>query len=330
MHESFQKRDNETAVVFPSSLSQDSCVKSLLPKLDKENIRDNLETFSGFQNRWYESETGKESSEWLFSQIQAVVNSSEAKEALVQTYEHDWEQSSIIVTVPGKTDNIIVVGSHIDTISLDDDDLMNQRAPGADDDGSGTMTILEALRVLLSDSKIAGGEADNTIEFHWYAAEEPGLLGSQAIFENYKKKNKAVKAMLNQDMTGYVKNGTTEHFGVITDHVNARLTTFIKKVIDAVSPISPYCIKTQCTDQILQYCDIPYVDTKCGYGCSDHASASKAGFPSAFVIESAFNGTNPNIHTEKDVIGAINFNHTIEHAKLVVGFAYELGFTPEF
>jgi Zn-dependent M28 family amino/carboxypeptidase len=97
------------------------------------------------------------------------------------------------------------------------------------------VTILEAMRVMLTDSRIASGQALNTIEFHWYAAEEGGLLGSQAIFTNYKNSGKVVKAMLQQDMTGYVKPGTKEAVGVITDYVDAGLTSFIKRVVTAVS-----------------------------------------------------------------------------------------------
>ena len=80
----------------------------------------------------------------------------------------------------------------------------------ADDDGSGSMTILDALRVILTDSRIASGQAPNTLEFHWYSAEEGGLLGSQAIFQEYAKQGRDVKAMLQQDMTGYVQ-GTLNH-----------------------------------------------------------------------------------------------------------------------
>lgn len=108
-----------------------------------------------------------------------------------------------------------------------------------DDDGSGTVTILEAFRVLLSDSRVASGQAPNTIEFHWYAGEEAGLLGSGAIFNQYKRDGRVVKAMLNQDMTGYVKPGTKPVAGIITDNVDAGLNTFLKKVIAAVSAMRP-------------------------------------------------------------------------------------------
>lgn len=77
----------------------------------------------------------------------------------------------------------------------------------------------------------------------------------------------------------------------------------------------------------MQYCDIPYVETKCGYACSDHASASKAGYPSAFVIESAFEYSDNHIHTTDDLIEYLSFDHMLQHARLTLAFGYELAFT---
>ena len=73
-----------------------------------------------------------------------------------------------------------------------------------------------------------------------------------------------------------------------------------------------------------QYCDIPYVETKCGYACSDHASASKAGYPSAFVIESAFEYSDNHIHSTDDKIEYLSFDHMLQHARLTLAFVYEL------
>ena len=92
------------------------------------------------------------------------------------------------------------------------------------------MTTLEAFRVLLSDPKIAAGEGANTLEFQWYSGEEAGLLGSADIFDAYSADGEVVKAMLQQDMTGY----GDKPMGVITDRVDSALTEFIRKVIDEV------------------------------------------------------------------------------------------------
>jgi bacterial leucyl aminopeptidase len=65
--------------------------------------------------------------------------------------------------------------------------------------------------------------------------------------------------------------------------------------------------------------------TKCGYACSDHASASKYGYPSAFVIESDFSYSDPRIHTTEDKIEFLSFDHMLQHAKLTLAFAFEAG-----
>ncbi|KAK6825271.1 NAP family protein [Apiospora arundinis] len=291
------------AVTFPTAMAQTAKVEALLSKLDKSVMRTKLQTFSDFHNRYYKSKYGKQSSEWLLSQVNAVISDSGVKGVTAKAFTHSWGQSSVIATIPGKSAKTIVVGAHQD--SINQRNPTEGRSPGADDDGSGSMTTLEALRVLLQDPTVAAGQAANTLEFHWYSAEEGGLLGSQAIFTQYSKDKRDVKAMLQQDMTGYVKSGSKESVGVITDYVDTGLTNFIKKVITA-------------------YCDIPYVETKCGYACSDHASASRAGYPSAFVIESAFEDTSKLIHTDRDTMDTVNFDHVLQHAKMTVGFAYEL------
>lgn len=86
------------------------------------------------------------------------------------------------------------------------------------------------------------------------------------------------------------------------------------------------CLYNRLLTRSQQYCDIPYVETKCGYACSDHASASRYGYPSAFVIESQFENSDKKIHTTDDQIKYLNFDHMLQHAKMSLAFAYELAF----
>lgn len=298
-------------VKFPSKTAYNETVAPLLKQLQKNNMRKHLETFTAFHTRYYKSSYGAQSSAWLLGQVNDTLAKAGAFQhgASVKAFSHPWGQSSIIATIPGKSNKTVVIGAHQDSINLFLPSIL--AAPGADDDGSGTVTILEALRVLLKSEDIVKGKAPNTVEFHWYSAEEGGLLGSQAIFQAYEKSGKDVKAMLQQDMTGYVQKtidaGEPESVGVITDFVDPGLTEFIKEIIT-------------------EYCDIPYILTKCGYACSDHASASKAGYPSAFVIESDFKYSDNKIHTTEDKIEYLSFDHMLQHARLTLGLAYELAF----
>lgn len=291
-------------VVFPAKASFQDKVKPLLKNLSKTEMHENLEKFSSFHTRYFKSDYGKQSSEWLLKQIKDIIKESGADDVYAEAFPHSWQQSSIIATIPGQTNSTVVVGAHQDSINLWLPSIL--AAPGADDDGSGTVTILEAFRVLLSSDAVKKGKLENTIEFHWYSAEEGGLLGSQAIFSEYEKQSRDVKAMLQQDMTGYVEKtinaGKPESVGVIVDYVDPKLTEFIKKIV-------------------VEYCDIPYVETKCGYACSDHASASKAGYPSAFVIESAFEDSDGHIHSTDDTIKYLSFDHMLQHARMTLAFA---------
>lgn len=153
-------------------------------------------------------------------------------------FKHPWGQNSIIATIPGRTNATVVIGAHQDSINLWLPSIL--AAPGADDDGSGTVTILEAFRVILQSEAVVRGEHANTLEFHWYSAEEGGLLGSQAIFSAYERDRRDIKAMLQQDMTGFVSRtldaGKPESVGVIVDYVDPNLTEFIKTVITEVCP----------------------------------------------------------------------------------------------
>jgi bacterial leucyl aminopeptidase len=298
-------------VTYPAKPEHNTTVKKLQKGLDKSNMRKHLETFTSFHTRYYKSDHGKASAEWLYGQIKDILEASGAAKhgATVTRFPHEWQQFSIIAKIPGRSNQTVVVGAHQDSINLFLPSIF--AAPGADDDGSGTVTILEALRVLLQSDDVVKGKAPNTIEFMWYSAEEGGLLGSQEIFKFYAQDKRDVKAMIQQDMTGYVTKtleaGEPESVGVITDFVDVGLTEFIKKVVT-------------------EYCDIPYVLTKCGYACSDHASASKYGYPSAFVIESDFKYSDNKIHTTGDTIDLLSFDHMLQHAKMTLGFAYEMAF----
>ncbi|CAG8528153.1 9523_t:CDS:2 [Ambispora gerdemannii] len=288
---------------FPVQPQFQNEVKPFIKELTTKHMEENLKKFTSFRTRYYRSRTGKESSNWLYEQILGIIKKAENEvNVSVRKFEHSWAQNSLIARFEGadeqKENEVVIIAAHQDSVNM----WMPSfgRAPGADDDGSGTVTILEAFRVLVEN----GFKPERPVEFHWYSAEEAGLLGSQAIAQEYAKEKKDVIAMLQNDMTGYVGK-KPETFGIVTDYVNSDLTIFIKSLIE-------------------EYAAIPYTDTKCGYACSDHASWGKAGYPSAFAIESEFSNSNPYIHSTNDVLENLDFNHMLEFSKLSVSLAVEL------
>ncbi|KAF9541190.1 Leucine aminopeptidase 1 [Mortierella hygrophila] len=75
-----------------------------------------------------------------------------------------------------------IVGAHQD--SVNDWNTLWGRSPGADDDSSGTATTLEVFRSFVG----TGFRPTRPVEFHWYSAEEVGLLGSQDVAKSYEKR----------------------------------------------------------------------------------------------------------------------------------------------
>lgn len=309
-HIPFLKSESEPIAVeynYPKSLSNQESVKELVAAIDTNSMYDTLAELTSFYTRYYKSSYGLEAANWMYERITNITSEIDEKNlfTITKVKHSEWDQYSIVLSIKGTEtpDDIVVIGSHFDSINLILPSILG--APGADDNGSGTTTCLEALRLIVQYLK-NGGSFKNTVEFHFYSAEEGGLLGSLDVFTRYKNEGKTVMAMLQQDMTGYVADENDEHVGLVTDYTSKGLNNFLTKVID-------------------EYLDIKYVETKCGYACSDHGSAMKNGYPAAFVIEGEFKRTNHYIHSTMDTMDRLSISHMAEHTKLVLGTALELG-----
>ena len=79
----------------------------------------------------------------------------------------------------------------------------NVVAPGANDDGSGTVLSMELARVFAE----SGIEFDATLVFMTVAGEEYGLLGSRAHARSAKEQNIPVQALFNNDIVGNATGG---------------------------------------------------------------------------------------------------------------------------
>jgi len=291
--------------VLYEPLSQMDRVNAMLADPLVANLQTNLASLTAYNNRYYKATTGANASNWILSKLQTYAAANSASGASAAQYTHSaFVQKSIIATIPGTDPSLprVIIGAHLD--SVNSASPTSGRSPGADDDGSGTVTVMEAFRVLVAN----GFKGRATVEFHFYAGEEGGLLGSGAIAKAYKAAGTQIKGMLNMDMTAYVKPGTTEAIGMMPDYTQSALTTTVKNLVT-------------------QYCSIPWVtSTACGYACSDHASWYNQGFPAAMAFEGSKANMNPNIHTTSDTINVTGFSwtHMIEFVKLSIAFATEL------
>jgi hypothetical protein len=98
-------------------------------------------------------------------------------------------------TDPESAKRIFVITGHFDSRDSETNDY-EKPAPGANDDGSGTIVVMEAARVL-SQYKFPA-----TIIFATVAGEEQGLYGSKFFAKMAKSENWDIEADLNNDIVG--------------------------------------------------------------------------------------------------------------------------------
>lgn len=138
---------------------------------------DVLKHMTGFYSRYYASTFGAQSARWLHDHVAEIIAESPFQSYISLSYHtHRFAQPTVIARFEPPILNaslpLTIIGAHQDSANYLFPLLP---APGADDDCSGTVSILEAFRVLAKSGFIP---IRGPVEFHWYAAEEAGLLGS--------------------------------------------------------------------------------------------------------------------------------------------------------
>jgi len=113
--------------------------------------------------------------------------------------------------------------------------------------------------------------------------------------------------MIQFDMTGYYDKTHGRKMGIVGDFTDPDLTSLLRLVVD------------EYTDE-----STGRLETTCAYACSDHSSWKRAGYRSAFAMETEFHSANPNIHTSRDTVDGVDVTWMAEFVKVGVGMAGEL------
>jgi len=296
----------EVTATFPEQPTHKELVNTLNSFLSTSNMKMYNNKLTSYFNRYYTTQSGEDAANFIFEEL-AILGASNPSVS-VDRFRHSFRQPSVIGRIEGsgpKKDELVILGCHEDSTAGGS----ARQSPGSDDDASGVMTVLEIFRNIMKhtgasdDNLQAAWKPDRTVEFHFYAAEEAGLLGSQAVANSYKALGKKVYAMMQLDMTIYP--GRIPRIGIVQDFVNSNLTNFVKILVDA-------------------YSELEFVSTSCGYACSDHASWTRAGYASCFPFEGPFSDTSPWIHTINDTLDHYSLEHGLEFAKIAQAFIIEL------
>jgi hypothetical protein len=208
-----------------------------------------------------------------------------------EAYSRRWDSiltsRNVLAAVEGSgalAQEWVVVGAHYDHIGFRNlEDEEHGPNNGADDNGSGTVLILEMARLLQAyvDEGGMGSRDRRSVLFAAFGAEEEGLLGSCSYVHDIPAVPLAqTRAMMNLDMVGRLRSGTVYISGAETSWVWNSLVT------NSNEPTLKLAIsESSCT------------------GCTDHVCFWKAGIP--FV--GFFTGLHDEYHRPGDDVDLINF-----------------------
>ncbi|UOQ54487.1 M28 family peptidase [Hymenobacter cellulosivorans] len=206
-----------------------------------------------------------------------------------------------------KKDEILVVSAHFDHIGI----IGGQVHNGADDDGSGTVSVLE-LAQAFTKAKAEGHPQRRSILFLTVTGEEKGLLGSEYYTDHPVFPLAQTIADLNIDMVGRTDKdheGKGDYIYVIgSDKLSSELHRINEEANQKYTQID------------LDYRFNDPEDPNRFYYRSDHYNFAKHKIPVAFF----FNGVHDDYHGPGDEVEKIEFPKMEKRARLVFHTAWEL------
>ncbi len=173
---------------FP--LVDDSLVQALVDRVSPDSVLANIDRLVDFYTRYSTTDSCRRSMDW----VKARLDDYNCDSSYLQTFRSTYAPNAVGVKV-GRTNprRAYIICGHVDNTS----DVPPNRAPGADDNASGTSAVLEAARVL------ADIEFDCSVWFIGFAGEEQGLYGSDSFATRAYRRGDSIMAVLNFDMISY-------------------------------------------------------------------------------------------------------------------------------
>ena len=192
----------------------DPVVQQVMAGISSARIAQRIQTLVAFETRHTESETASElrgigaARRWIESELKAC---SQASGGRLQVGTQEWVEPAgrrlsrpttlvnVVATLPGSSaasrDRLLVVSGHYDSRNSDVTDSVG-KAPGANDDASGTAVVMELACAM------ARQNFDATLVFMAVPGEEQGLLGAAFYAKEARRLGLNIEAMITNDIVG--------------------------------------------------------------------------------------------------------------------------------
>jgi len=206
-----------------------------------------------------------------------------------------------------KPDEIIVVSAHYDHVGVKKGEVYN----GADDDGSGTVALVEIAKAFQKAKNEGHGPKRSILILH-VTGEEHGLHGSRYYSENALFPLANTVADVNIDMIGR------------RDVAHADSNNYIYLIGSDYLSTDLYNVCEEMNKKFINInIDYKYndrADKNRFYYRSDHYNFAKNGIPSVFL----FNGVHADYHKATDEVDKIEFDALAKRAQLAFTIAWEI------
>ena len=223
----------------------------------------------------------------------------------------DWvktENVAAIIEGDVYPNEYIVLTAHLDHVGIEDGEIYN----GADDDGSGSMALLEIAQAFKL-AELDGNRPKRSIVILHVSAEEKGLLGSKYYSENPLYPLNETITNLNVDMIGRTdptrESDNDNYIYLIgTDRLSSMLHETSEKV------------NSRTVNLELDYRFNAWDDPNRFYERSDHFNFAKNNIPVIFY----FSGTHEDYHGPGDTADKIRYDLLTQRSRLIFHTAWEL------
>jgi hypothetical protein len=212
----------------------------------------------------------------------------------------DTEGRSVVAEKRGLVDpeEIYLITAHLDDMPP------GPRAPGADDNASGSVAVMMAARLL------ASRDLAYTVRFVLFTGEEYGLLGSDAYVDECDDSGEKIRGVINLDMIGY-NTGEPEYeiFAPSHDITGAAESRRLAALFADMAAL--YYLDLVPKEILID--DYPLV------GGSDQWSFLEMGYPAILVSEGfTSDDFNPHYHTVGDTLSVIDLDYYTDLTRAAV------------
>ena len=218
------------------------------------------------------------------------------------------ELCNVLAILPGRSERRVYVSGHYDTVAQREDtgsfdwSRWDNPAPGANDDGSGTVLTMELARVFAQ----SGLDFDATLVFAALVAEEEGLVGATLHAQRAVEDGLDIVGVWNNDIIGNSLGGN----GILDSRT---LRVFSEGPEDSMSRQMARHIRRWATAYQPGH-EVRLIAREDRFGRGgDHTAFNRLGFPGVRFSESRENYSRQ--HTPADTLGGVDFDYLAKNAR---------------